>query len=439
MSALARWFKLEGYNVFGYDKISTPLTRELEEMGISIHYNDSIDLIDTTILSSKNQTLVVYTPALPDDHRELNHLRDLEYTIKKRSEVLGDITENVFTVAVAGTHGKTTTSTMLAHMLRYAGKNVTAFLGGISTNYGTNYVGGDLSAADAICVVEADEYDRSFLRLHPDYAIVTAMDADHLDIYGEKGSLQNSFLEFMSLVPQDGSRLINDKLIATSEIEGIRYGIERGKSFARDIRVAEGSFVFDFVSEEVQIPGLTLYQPGYHNVENAVAAIQVCLDIGLVPEDIRRGLSEYKGVKRRFEYLINTERLVYVDDYAHHPVEIDAFLGSLRVLYPTKKLTAIFQPHLYTRTRDFVDGFAESLSAADKVFLLDIYPAREEPIPGVTSELIFNKMKSTEKEMTTKESLVEKLNINDLEVLATIGAGDIDTLVEPIKIKLSEV
>jgi len=439
MSALARWFKEQRYSVFGYDRTSTVLTKKLEELGIPIHYEDAVGLIDSSILSSKDQTLVVYTPALPIDHLEFNYLKDQGYSIKKRSEVLGDITESVFTVAVGGTHGKTTTSTMIAHMLKYAGRNVTAFLGGISTNYETNYIDGNLSGDDAICVVEADEYDRSFLRLHPDYTIVTAMDADHLDIYGKKESLQDSFIEFMELVPQGGSRLINEKIIDASQIEGLRYGIDLGDTMAKNIRVGDGAFIFDFVSADVQINDLTLYQPGYHNVENAVAAIQVCLDMGVSPEEIENGLSEYKGVKRRFEYLIRTDALVYVDDYAHHPVEIDAFLGSLRDLYPTKKLTAIFQPHLYTRTRDFVDGFAESLSTADKVFLLDIYPAREEPIPGVTSEMIFERMRSKEKQMTTKESLVGLLDIDDIEVLATIGAGDIDTLVGPIKTKLSRV
>jgi UDP-N-acetylmuramate--alanine ligase len=439
MSALARWFKQKGYSVFGYDRTSTVLTKKLEEIGIPIHYEDAVNSIDSSILSSKDQTLVVYTPALPIDHLEFNYLRDQGYSIKKRSEVLGDITENVFTVAVGGTHGKTTTSTMLAHMLKYAGKNVTAFLGGISTNYETNYIEGNLTDDDAICVVEADEYDRSFLCLHPDYTIVTAMDADHLDIYGKKESLQDSFIEFMKLVPQGGSRLINEKVSDASQIEGIRYGIDLGDTVAKNIRVGDGIFIFDFQSVDAKINDLTLYQPGYHNVENAVAAIQVCLDMGVSPDEIRNGLSEYKGVKRRFEYLIRTDSLVYVDDYAHHPVEIDAFLGSLKVLYPTKKLTAIFQPHLYTRTRDFVDGFADSLSTADKVFLLDIYPAREEPIPGVTSDLIYERMKSKEKQMTTKESLVGLLDIDDIEVLATIGAGDIDTLVGPIKTKLTQV
>ena len=439
MSALARWFVQEGLQVCGYDRTPTPLTKELEDSGIKIHYEDSISLIDPAVLSDKNGILVVYTPAIPEDHKEFNYLKEKGYLIKKRSEVLGDISKDVFSVAVAGTHGKTTTSTMIAHILCNAGKNVTAFLGGISTNYNTNYIQGEIIENDAICVVEADEYDRSFLRLHPDYAIVTAIDADHLDIYGAKESLTHSFMEFIDLVPDSGKRLIHIKLSTHEGIQGKFYGIDEGESRAINVRVSDGAFVFDFDSDDTQILNLTLQQPGYHNVENAVAAIQVCLDLGVDQYLVKEGLSTYQGVKRRFEYLIRNDRLVYVDDYAHHPVEISAFLGSLRALYPEKKLTAVFQPHLFTRTRDFVDGFAESLSEADKVYLLDIYPAREEPIPGITSELIFNKMQSTEKQMATKESLLDLLDANEIEVLATIGAGDIDTLVAPIKMKLEEV
>jgi len=436
MSALAKWFKNQGCKVSGYDRTSTPLTRELESSGIEIHYKDSLDMVPEEVISSSNDTLIVYTPAIPIDHKEFNYFKDQEYTIKKRSQVLGEITSDVYSVAVAGTHGKTTTSSMIAHLLRFGGKNVTAFLGGIATNYNTNYLEGDLSTPDAICVVEADEYDRSFLQLHPDYAVVTAMDADHLDIYGEKESLTKSFLDFMLLVPEKGTRLLNNKLAKISN--ALSYGLDHGNAFASNIRVSEGAFIFDFQSGDTIIKDLILNQPGNHNVENAVAAIQVCLHFDISTELIKKGLSEYKGVRRRFEYIIRTEKLVYVDDYAHHPVEIEAFLGSLKMLYPSKKLTAIFQPHLFTRTRDFVDGFAQSLSQADEVLLLDIYPAREKPIPGVTSEIIFDKV-SAQKKMATKESLMTYLDKNELEVLATIGAGDIDTLVEPIKQKLEQV
>lgn len=437
MSALARWFAAQNCLVFGYDRTSTHLTEKLEESGISIHYEDSVSSIDDRVLKSKADVLVIYTPAIPGDHKELNYLKQAGYTIKKRSEVLGMITEDVYTVAVGGTHGKTTTSTMITHLLKNAGRNITAFLGGISTNYGTNYIEGDLTGDDPVCVVEADEYDRSFLRLFPDCAILTAMDADHLDIYGKKESLTNSFVEFLNLVPHSGSRIINDKLNEVSDITGVRYGLERGDAFANNIRVSGGAFVFDYISDEIEIKDIVLNQPGYHNVENAVAAIRTSQGLGLTEEEIKNGIESYKGVKRRFEYVIQTDKLVYVDDYAHHPVEIEAFLGSLRSLYPAKKLTAIFQPHLFSRTRDFVDGFAESLSAADEVFLLDIYPAREEPIPGVTSDIIFKRMRMKQKRLVNKEALVDNLEKNNLEVLATIGAGDIDTLVEPIKSKLS--
>jgi len=437
MSALARWFNLQESKVYGYDKTSTPLTTELENLGIEIHFVDSLDLIPENVKANPESALVVYTPAIPEDHKEYNYLKENGFSIKKRSEVLGDITRDHYTVAVAGTHGKTTTSTMIAHLLKHAGKNISAFLGGIATNYNSNFIEGHLLEEDAICVVEADEYDRSFLRLHPDYAVITSMDADHLDIYGEIEALKNSFRDYLNLIPENGKRLINAGLDDVKDISGARYGIDQGHARAFNIRIEKEVFQFDFSNDNTIIRDLALHQPGYHNVENAVAAIKVCLDLGVDPDQLKKGLRNYEGVKRRFEYILRRKDLVYVDDYAHHPVEIEAFLRSLRALYPSKKLTAVFQPHLFSRTRDFAIEFAESLDKADEVFLLEIYPAREEPIEGVTSEIIFRKMKLKRKYLTTRDKLISVLVERNIEVLATIGAGDIDQLVEPLKIKLS--
>ena len=442
MSALARWFNHNGFSVSGYDKTPTTLTNKLIEEGIKIHFEDDINLIPEKIKSDKSGSLIIITPAIPKYHTELNFLKDNGYELYKRSQVLGMISAEFHLVAVAGTHGKTTTSSMIAHLLKHAGRDITAFLGGIATNYNSNYIANQNKDGKAIAVVEADEFDRSFLTLHPDVAVVTSADADHLDIYGDKTHLEDSFKAFISQVKANGKLFINEKIakdLVSDDYDksANTYGINRGQFFASNITMSSGFFEFNYCDEQCNINNLMLGVPGFHNVENATVAIAVALDLGLTPEEIKAGIESYRGVKRRFEYIIKSEKIVFVDDYAHHPTEIESFLKSLKAMYPDKKVTAIFQPHLFTRTRDFVDGFAESLDIADEVILLDIYPAREEPIEGVTSKIIFDKMK-TEKVLINKEMLLSHLETEDFEVIATIGAGDIDKLVQPIKEHLNE-
>ncbi len=442
MSALARWFNHNGFSVSGYDRTPTSLTSKLEEEGISIHFEDAVDHIPEAVKNNKEQSLVVVTPAIPKTHKELNFLKDRGFKLHKRSEVLGMISANFHLVAVAGTHGKTTTSSMIAHLLKHAGRDITAFLGGIATNYESNYIANELKDGKSIAVVEADEFDRSFLTLHPDVAVVTSADADHLDIYGDKSELEKSFKEFISQVKTSGKLFVNEKIAkelvdADFDKSSYTYGLNRGQFFANNITMNNGFFEFDYCDEQHHIKKLKLGVPGFHNTENATVAIAVALDLGLTEDAIRSGIESYKGVKRRFEYVIKSEQIVFVDDYAHHPTEIESFLKSLKALYPEKKITAVFQPHLFTRTRDFVDGFAESLDLADEVILLDIYPAREEPIEGVTSQIIYDRM-TTEKVLLNKERLMEHLGSSDYEVIATIGAGDIDKLVNPIKELLNE-
>lgn len=449
MSALARWFNHNGFNVSGYDRTSTSLTNKLSEEGIAIHFDDDVNLIPEKIKTDKKGSLIIVTPAIPKHHKELNYLKDNGFEMYKRSQVLGMISAEFHLVAVAGTHGKTTTSSMIAHLLKHAGRDITAFLGGIATNYESNYIANQNKDGKSIAVVEADEFDRSFLTLHPDVAVVTSADADHLDIYGDKRHLEDSFKAFINQVKARGKLFINEKIAKDlvsddfdQPFEGqarsaYTYGINRGQFFASNITTSSGFFEFDYCDEQCNINNLVLGVPGFHNVENATVAIAVALDLGLSSEEIRAGIESYRGVKRRFEYIIKSEQIIFVDDYAHHPTEIESFLKSLKAMYPEKKVTAIFQPHLFTRTRDFVDGFAESLDIADEVILLDIYPAREEPIEGVTSQIIFDKMK-TEKVLINKEMLLKHLETEEYEVIATIGAGDIDKLVEPIKEYLNE-
>ncbi|MTI21919.1 UDP-N-acetylmuramate--L-alanine ligase [Fulvivirga sp. RKSG066] len=441
MSALARWFKRSGFYVAGYDKTETSLTSKLIEEGIEIHFEDEVNNIPEKVISNKKDALVIYTPAIPKLHKEFNYLRDQGFTVMKRSVALGHITASMQTVAIAGTHGKTTTSSMVAHILKHAGLDIAAFLGGIATNYESNFIANERIADDTIAVVEADEFDRSFLTLNPNIAVVTSADADHLDIYGDENSLHTSFKEFINKLKSTGTLFISEKIASELVDENFKqplhtYGINQGQFFASNITMNNGFFVFDYRDELHNIDGLELGVPGFHNVENATVAIAVALQLGVAPEKIKPAIKAYKGVKRRFEYVIKHPNLVFVDDYAHHPVEIEAFLKSLQALYPDKKVTAIFQPHLYSRTRDFADGFAKSLSLADEVILLDIYPAREEPIEGVTSDIILKQIDLDAKQIVRKENLLEMLNDKDLEVVATIGAGDIDKLVLPIKEKL---
>ncbi len=439
MSALARWFKHNGKAVSGYDKTRTALTDQLAIEGLRVHFEDSIEAIGMSIRLSNEGVLVVYTPAIPNNDQGLNWLRGNGYQVLKRSEVLGVITQNMTSVAVAGTHGKTTTSSMIVHLLKTAGIDCTGFLGGISTNYGTNMVLND--KADSIAVIEADEFDRSFLTLHPDIAVVTAADADHLDIYGDKDALKDSFRDFIKQVKTDGHLFVkNDlskELVGETIISHTGYSLTVGGVRSENIRIEGSSFIFDYRNGSKDIDGFHLNVPGYHNVENMLAAIAVCRSLGADDESLKKGVRSYKGVKRRFEYIIKSDSITFIDDYAHHPVEIESLLRSTRDLYPNKKITAVFQPHLFTRTRDFSQEFSRSLSLADEVILLDIYPARELPIEGVTSDMLLDAITCEKKIKTTKDDLVDQINEWGPEVVLTIGAGDIDKLVEPIKNALS--
>ena len=433
MSALARYFKAKGKHVSGYDKTPTALTDELTAEGIDVHFEDNIDIINPKFRNSKSELLVVYTPAVPKEHKEYCYFMENGFTIKKRSEVLGLITRQHFTVAIAGTHGKTTTSSIVAHILKHSGMDCTAFLGGITQNYHTNLL---LSDKSNIMVVEADEYDRSFLTLFPDIAIITSADPDHLDIYGDKKHLEESFNLFAKQVKPNGKLIVKKGLALEDEIinKNLSYSVvSQADFYASNIRVEKGSFVFDLVSKIENIEAITIDVPGRHNVENAVAAAAAAQLLGIKAKEIKNALSSFKGVKRRFEYQIKSKNLVYIDDYAHHPEELKACINAVREMYPGKKITGIFQPHLYTRTRDFADGFAGSLDLLDECILLDIYPARELPIEGVSSKMLLEKMHIQNKMLLQKNELVKDIKDRELEVLLTLGAGDIDQFVEPIK------
>ena len=436
MSAIARWFKHKGLRVAGYDRTPTPLTHELIEEGMEIHFEDRIEFIPGYISTEK--TLVVFTPAIPKNHIEHAYLKDQGFTILKRSEVLGLLTKNYKTVAVAGTHGKTTTSSLIAHILKSARMDMVAFLGGITTNYASNLVMQGEVNSKTIVVVEADEFDRSFLRLFPEIAVVTSADADHLDIYGDHASMIVSFKDFIKQVSKDGNLIIHESISSLAngvDINKETYGMSRGQFFASAITPTGrgGFFEFDLQGFGQKMEKIQLGVPGFHNMENAIAAILVAMKLGVGETAIRSALSSFTGVKRRFEFIIKRGDLVYIDDYAHHPAEIEAFLKSLRSMYKGRKITVIFQPHLFTRTRDFAEGFSKSLSLADEVLLMDIYPAREEPIPGVTSDMLFKGITSSVKIRCSKKDVMQKLEDLDVEVLATVGAGDIDTFVKPIK------
>jgi UDP-N-acetylmuramate--alanine ligase len=427
MSGLARYFKKRGCVVCGYDKTGTPLTETLMNEGIPIVFMDDEDSIQVSFLENDPNTLIIYTPAIPSDSNIMNFFRDGEFTMKKRSEVLGIISKGMFTIAIAGTHGKTTTSSIVAHVLKDSGYDCSAFLGGIATNYDSNVLFGDNNTM----VVEADEYDRSFLTLHPDIAIVTSMDADHLDIYGDKSQLVESFQQFASqlkeggrLIYKEGLDLTGGKTYSASVVADIQ---------AVNVRIKEGSFYFDFKNANGVIDNIKLGLPGLHNIENAVAAIEVALHLGITPDKIRQALANFLGVKRRFEYVVKLPNHIYIDDYAHHPEELRACIQAVKSLYPNKKLTAIFQPHLFTRTRDFADGFAEVLSMIDDLIMLDIYPARELPIEGVNSAMILDNIKNPAKQILSKQDAIEYIRTNKPELLLTVGAGDIDTLIQPLK------
>lgn len=444
MSALARWFMHLGKKVYGYDKTETRLTQKLIAEGAKIHYDDSTENIPIEVLNLKDEVLVVLTPAIPTNHIELNFLKAHNCPIRKRSEVLGLITKELYTVAVAGTHGKTTTSSMIAHILKVAKKPSLSLMGGILQGYESNLIIEGEPSADTIAVLEADEYDRSFLKLSPDIAVVTSADADHLDVYGAHDEMKSSFGQFIQQTKSNGHVFINEKLNSwlineNPEVSRYTYALEEGEYKASNIHISGTDFIFDFHGSTETIKEIKLPIPGYHNVENAIAAIAVSLKLGIDKKIIKSALSSFKGVKRRFEYHIKREDLVYIDDYAHHPVEIKAFLNSVKSLYPNKKITAIFQPHLFTRTRDFVDGFAESLDLVDEIILMNIYPARELPIEGVTSEIIMDKMKNPNNCLVEKTELLDKVAKIDSEIILTIGAGDIDQYVQAIKELLEKI
>jgi len=459
MSAIARFFHGKGIKVSGYDKTPTALTKELEASGIAVHYEDNVDMIP------KEAKLVVYTPAVPKDHKELVFYQQNGYKVVKRSDVLQMITESSFNICIAGTHGKTTITTMVAHLLRDSGYGCNAFLGGISVNYGTNFwsvAGWGSGAGDRnVCVIEADEYDRSFLKLSPDIGIITAMDADHLDIYGTAESVEQGFIDFSKKIKPGGLLVSKFGLKRGKELKAathITYSLENEGAdvYAFNIKMMNGRYEFDVMVKDNKLDDVKLNMGGMHNVENAVAAIAVASSLKIENEKIKAAVESFKGVKRRFEYIIPPSphsgegrgegEAVFIDDYAHHPEELRALITGAKSLFSQKRCTVIFQPHLYTRTKDHADGFAEVLDMADEVILLPVYPARELPIEGVNSEMILNKMKKDNTKVMGKEELInwirndyiKNVNKESGRVLITAGAGDIDTLVGPIKKILTE-
>lgn len=437
MSALARYFKAIGKNVSGYDKTETELTKELQEIGIAIHFEDRIDLIPADYYTEN--TLVIVTPAVPKHHSQWNYFLERDYELKKRAEVLGIITKDTFCFAVAGTHGKTTTSSILGHILFESGADVTAFVGGIVENYNSNLIGN----GKTITVVEADEFDRSFLHLHPNIACVTSMDADHLDIYGDSAAIEESFREFADKVA-DKTKIFVPKGL---DLEGIQTEIlsnqippsgVRGLFTAFNIRIVNSQYVFDVKTPAETIHNIEFGLPGKHNLMNALMALAMAKTFGIPNEDIANALFSFKGIKRRFSYQIKTDNLVFIDDYAHHPTEINAVHQAVRELYPNQKVLAIFQPHLFSRTKDFADDFAKSLSAFDEVILLDIYPARELPMEGITSQWLLEKIDNKHKKLIQKQELISTILESDATIIVTIGAGDIGELVPLIKKALNE-
>ncbi len=448
MSALARYFNAMGKSVSGYDKTPTKLTDQLIAEGIEIHFEDDINKIQSVIRNSPSETLIVYTPAIPANHSELNYFKENNFDIKKRSEVLGLITESTYTIGVAGTHGKTTTSSLIAHILKVAGLDPSAFLGGITQNYNTNLLLSKslatvLSPVErvgerSLVVVEADEYDRSFLTLHPEIAVITSVDADHLDIYGDKKYMEESYSLFANQVK---SKLILKKSIVANiqtKKDFITYSVSDFSAdyHAKNIEIKNAEYHFDVTTPNGVFKDFTLGLPGLHNVENSIAAVAVACLMNVSEDNIREALKSFRGVRRRFDYQLKTDKLIFIDDYAHHPEELKACINSAKEMYPGKKITGIFQPHLFSRTRDFADDFAKSLDLLDECILMEIYPARELPIDGVNSKMLLDKMHLANKSICQKNDIVEKVGRLKLDVLLTLGAGDIDTLVEPLKNKL---
>lgn len=420
MSALARYFHANGKQVAGYDKTSTQITESLEKLGVKIHFEDAINYIPISFLN-KEKTLVVYTPAIPKNHTELNYFITNKFTVLKRAEILGKITENTFCLAVAGTHGKTTTSAILGHIMQPS--LATSFLGGIAENYNSNLILGE----DKISVVEADEFDRSFLNLSPNIACVTSMDADHLDIYGKPEALQESFFTF--------SQKVSDTLIVAKglPLQGLTYAVNEDADYmAFNVKIDTGKYTFDVKTPSLEIKNIEFHLPGKHNILNALAALAMADVYGVPLENIKESLSSFNGVNRRFSYKIKTDTFVLIDDYAHHPTEINAVELSVREMYPNEKVLVVFQPHLFSRTRDFIDDFASALSKFDEILLLDIYPARELPILGVTSESLLNLIDHKDKKLTQKNNLVKDIKNSSARIIAMLGAGDIGMLANEV-------
>ena len=425
MSALARYFVANNKQVAGYDKTPTVITQALENLGAKIHFNDNILEIDVSFLNSET-TLIVYTPAIPSNHSELNYFKANGFNVLKRSAVLGEITKQTVCLAVAGTHGKTTTTSILGHLLNECNVPVTAFLGGISENYNSNLI---LNGIE-VTVVEADEFDRSFLTLSPDFACITSMDADHLDIYGDASELKKTFKDFTECIKPNGKLFVKNGL----PLSGITYGIEDDSDYsAQNVNIENGSYVFNVKTPNGLYKDFKFSLPGRHNLSNAIIALAMALEYGCSHLELAKGLASYKGVKRRFTYHIKTDDFVFIDDYAHHPEEINAVHQAVREMYPNKKVLAIFQPHLFTRTRDFIDDFAASLSKFDELLLLDIYPARELPIKGVNSKWLLDKIQNSNKKLIQKSNLISEIKHTDAQVVLTIGAGDIGDQVKHIK------
>ena len=422
MSAIARYFASNGKLVAGYDKTPSQITSSLEELGVEIHFEDSLKNIPISFLD-KDKTLVVYTPAIAENHTELNYFLNNNFKVLKRAEVLGKITESTFCLAVAGTHGKTTTSSILGHIMHQ--QKATSFLGGIAENYNSNLILGE----DKVSVVEADEFDRSFLQLSPNIACITSMDADHLDIYGEAAVLEESFVEFANKV--SGTLIIAKGL----PLRGLTYAVNEAADYrAFNLKIESGKYIFDVQTPSESIKNIEFYLPGKHNVMNALAAFAMADVYGVPAKKIKLSLSTFKGVKRRFSYKIKTSDFVLIDDYAHHPTEINAVENSIREMYPKEKVLAVFQPHLFSRTRDFIDDFATALSKFDEILLLDIYPARELPIAGVSSEWLFHKIENKHKKLVQKNNLIKDIKNSTAKVVVMLGAGDIGEMANEVKI-----
>ena len=437
MSALARYFNHYGKLVYGYDKTESVLTKQLQEEGIHIHYQDDVELLKSIIVNfSSEDILFIYTPAIPKTHAEFSFLQNANFNLQKRAWFLGEITKQFKTIAIAGTHGKTTTTTLVAHILKTAGINCFAFLGGIAQNYNTNLLLGSADDENAFVVVEADEYDRSFLTLHPYISVITSVDPDHLDIYGSKNEMHETYTQFASQIQNDGILIVKKSVDNDLKIKDKRliYSLNLDTDFsANSIKIIDGQFCYNINSIIESVNHVAIGLPGLHNVENSIAAVAVAQQLGVSGDVISKALRSFKGVKRRFDYRVKTNSIVYIDDYAHHPEELTASISAAKQLYPDKKITGIFQPHLFSRTRDFADEFAKSLDLLDVCVLLEIYPARELPINGINSQMLIDKMKCENKFLVKKENVIEFLKTHHCEVLLTLGAGDIDTLIEPIE------